>query len=525
MDKQIKDDKYNFSIISSKTLKDYLESINDSENFLIHQERGKDWISFGTRNNDYLLYELDLYRNSGFHKSIINTKVNMIVGDEFDQVGEWSERTESFLNNVNPYENMRELFYKLSLDFEVCGMSYIKIVWSRDGKYISNLYHTDATKILWEKKDDNGNINGYYYSNDWKNTRKDENKPVYYPIYNPDNVIKIKDDRKVIVEPIQIFPIIKYDIGMDYYTLQSYMSSSNWIEMDIEIGKFHLQNLKNGFAPMLWVDFPQDPPGDDERKSIENKIISKFSGTEGQKLITTYHPAGDENKPEITIFPTSDLDKQYKELNENVLQHILSSHQVTNENLVGISTPGKLSNDNEYISSYKIYLSSVVKKEQEILLASLNKILSYNGMNDIRITNNIPIDKDLGENVLKEILTINELRDLAGFSKEPDENEYVDYSGCEVDYDGKKYTMSSEHINRKFGMPSGKDNILYIWKTNNNDKACPICKSFNNQIKTLKEWKDTAIPGLKAPNGIYNNGYDYGTYCTDKCKCSLVKIN
>ena len=109
------------------------------------------------------------------------------------------------------------------------------------------------------------------------------------------------------------------------------------------------------------------------------------------------------------------MDKQYEWLKSATQQEILVGHKVTNENLVGISTPGKLGSSSELLQSYELYYNTVIKPENYTLLKSLNKIMSYNGMNDIIVSKDTPISTTLSESVLSTILTRDELRDIMGY--------------------------------------------------------------------------------------------------------------
>lgn len=72
----------------------------------------------------------------------------------------------------------------------------------------------------------------------------------------------------------------------------------------------------------------------------------------------------------------------------------------------------------------------------------------------------------------------------------------------------------------------------YKWKLGaetDDRKNCPACKEHANQIKTLREWINYAIPGV--PNGTVIAGLStsyktspYSTYCEDHCGCELVKV-
>jgi hypothetical protein len=60
-------------------------------------------------------------------------------------------------------------------------------------------------------------------------------------------------------------------------------------------------------------------------------------------------------------------------------------------------------------------------------------------------------------------------------------------------------------------------------------KNCPACKQWAGQVKTLREWINTAIPAT--PNGTVIAGLTtkyatnpYSTYCEQHCGCELVRV-
>lgn len=77
--------------------------------------------------------------------------------------------------------------------------------------------------------------------------------------------------------------------------------------------------------------------------------------------------------------------------------------------------------------------------------------------------------------------------------------------------------------------PAKELNSYYLWKKNDGDN-CPSCIKFNNQVKKLSDWINTAIPatqnGTQLAGTTCNFPYSpYGTYCEDNCNCKLVKVN
>jgi hypothetical protein len=73
-------------------------------------------------------------------------------------------------------------------------------------------------------------------------------------------------------------------------------------------------------------------------------------------------------------------------------------------------------------------------------------------------------------------------------------------------------------------------NSYYKWELSTKDNNCPACKKWSNEIKTLREWINTAIPGVPVGTSIagLSTSYatsPYGTFCEDACGCKLSKVN
>lgn len=391
---------------SNKFTMSFLQnSYADSVPELNFEESRKNWVEWGVK--DAMPKRLfELYNQSGFHRAIIDAKVSIMLGDGVEQdISEnpESKRTQQFINNPNLYEDMNSIFSKLSYDFELFGLAYIEIIYSVDRTSIASINHIDASKIRWGKKVKN-HLTHVYYCQDW--SKQTKYKPVPVPIFNP----AIKADY-----PTQIIPIIRYTPMVDYYTLPSYYSVIKWISIDFEISNFHENNIKNGFTPTIFFDFPTDAT-EKEMETIKNKINEKYKGTQNAGgVIFGFHPPGTDNEVKVTVLSVSDADKQYEWLKKTTQQEILVGHKVTNENLVGISTPGKLGSSTELLQSYELYYNTVVEPDIHIIVDKLNVVMQYNGMNDIMIVKNTPLSNTYSENTLAQILTKDELREQIGY--------------------------------------------------------------------------------------------------------------
>ena len=492
-----------------------------------------EWVKYGD-NNLFPNELLSLFEKSGIHNAIIETKVRMMLGDgivQDDTENPYSEKTQLFIDNPNPFESMDDIYKKCSMDFELYGLAYIEVLWGKGKNQIAEIHHIDATKIRWNKLDDKNRVSSFWYSRDWTNYRKTPYVPVNIPIFSDTN----KSSR-------QILPIIRYTPGLDYYSYPDYIAGTKWIQIDTEIANFHFNNLKNGMTPSIFFGFPVGDTTNEERETIEEKIKDKYQGTNNAgKFILAFYDAEGDKKPEVTILEQTNADKQYDLLNKTTLQQILVAHQVTNENLVGISTPGKLGSSSEMLESYELYYNTVVKPEQQKVLNSFKKIMLINGYNDIKVIENQPLNVSFSENIMAQILTQNEMREMVGYDSVEetetttnDPNIVDDETGLTVNNQRFEYDFAVRSIDRNnasFVLSEANLDDHYVWRIRGNvENQCPSCLEFNGQVKQLKDWLNTAIPGQRTGYNFGNGRVSdfphspYSTFCEDGCRCRLTKI-
>lgn len=502
----------------------------------------KPWVHYGV-NNLFPDELISLYNNSGIHHAIVDSKTNMIVGGGVEQVGVESPRTQNFIDHPNSKESLDDIFGKLAYDYEIFGLAYINVIWSRDGKTIAAIHHTDASKIRWGKLDSKGHLSHFFFSRDWNNYRKASYKPVAIPIFNPDNP-----------EPSQLLPIVKYSPGIDYYTFPSYVGGLEWIKIDTEISNFHLNNLLNGFQPTVYFGFPVGEGTEEEREKIVKGIEDKYKGTGGDKALFAFYEPNAENKVDVQILTQSDADKQYEQLSKITLSQILISHKVTSPSLVGIETAGSLGSTNEILLQHELFYNTVIKNDQDIIMAELNRIFLINGMNEIEVIRNKPIEFTLSETILKDILTTQELREMVGATPEPEVEEVVedqevikdmieemsdhkcDDDCIHNDKDFITFDSKIHKLGKAFKLLSDQelidrqdDDDLFLWKLGSGGvsrKNCPSCKGFAGQIRSLRGWRNLAMPRTLSSTSNVNFPHSpFSTFCEQHCTCDLILIN
>lgn len=470
-----------------------------------------DWVKFG-ENNDWPLKLQDYANRSALHNAIISGKVDHICGEGLTYEKNKDKKTDNFLMYANPNETMDEVFRKLVYDYVLYGGYALNVIWSKDRKSIAEVYHIDFAKIRSGKKNEKEMVTEYYYSKDWKNYRKSENTPIVIPAFD----VKSK-------EASQLIYYFDYRPGLDYYPLPSYVGAMSYIEIDVEISNFHLAHIKNGMSPNVMISFVNGIPTEEERKKIEKQIKEKYGTTDNAgKFILTF--SDDSTRvPQVTTLTPSQLDKQFLQLQDTVLQNILSGHKVTSPMLVGIKEAGQLGGNNEILTSWELYFNNVITPMQQAVLKTMNKIGAINGTQELDINNKQPIKNSWSEGVLANILTRNELREVAGY--EPIEEPVIPEVTTEQMFAPKFIDINSDLSTLK---PTDLEKY-YMWVLDDDD-ACPTCIEHSEQgAMKLKDWMKRALPGIPTGFSTPVGDTDYatepfGTFCEENCRCRLVKV-
>jgi capsid portal protein len=363
-----------------------------------------EWVEFGVK-NEFPQYLMDLSYRSALHNAIIRSKTLGICGNGLEYEKKKDSKTDTFIASPNPNETLEELLYKFAYDLELFGGFYINVIWDKGKNKISEIYHIDYQKIRSGICDEKGVVQKYYYSDDWSNYRKYGFKPKEINAFNT----KTGGSQLIFIRP--------YSPGQKYYTLPGYVGALSYIETDVEIGNFHLAHIKNGMAPSMSITFTNGVPTEEERRIIERKLEQKYNSTDNAGKFILNFVDDVSRKPIIETLSPAQLDKQFLQLQDTVLQNILSGHRVTSPLLVGIKTAGQLGGGTEMFEAYSIYKNTVILPERKIVMDAINKIGAINGLQELIVINNDPISVEFSysEATLLQIMTVDELREIMNY--------------------------------------------------------------------------------------------------------------
>ena len=328
------------------------------------ENRNKDYVSYGDDNN-YFKYLIDRYNGSPTNNAIINGVSEMIYGKGLDATD----------SNRKPdgYAQMMSLFTKdcvrkVVYDLKLMGNAAMQIIYSKDRTKVAKVEHMPVETLRAEKCKQGSDIEAYFYHPDWANVKpKDELKRI--PAFGSSS------------EAIEILYIKPYKSGYYYYAPVDYQGGLQYAELEEEIANFHINNIQNGLAPSMLINFNNGIPNDEERKMIEQRIYQKFSGSSNSgKFILAFNDSA-ETQANVEPVQLSDAHNQYQFLSDESTQKILRSHRIVSPMLFGIKDQTGLGNNADELKTASILTdNTTIRPFQNLIIEHFERVLAFNNI-------------------------------------------------------------------------------------------------------------------------------------------------
>ena len=355
----------------------------------------ENYITYGN-NNDYYDFLIDRYKNSATNNAIINNISKFVYGKGLNAI-DASKKANEYAQMVMLLDN--DELKKVILDFKMLGQAAFQVHYSKDHKKIVKVYHMPIQLIAPEKCDEHGKINGYYYSDNWKDTKK----------FPPKRIPAFGSSR----EKVEVLCFKNYTVGMKYFGCVDYQGAISYAVLEEEIADYLINEVQNGFSGTKVVNFNNGIPTEEQQSIISNKVMSKLTGSQGQKVIVAFN-ADETSKTTIDDIQLNDAPDHYTYLSEECMRKIMLGHNVTSPLLFGIANAnGFSSNADELKNSSILFENMVIKPIQHVLIDAIDKILAFNG-----------ISLKLYFRTLQPL----EFKDLDGYKDEEQEEEETGYS-------------------------------------------------------------------------------------------------
>ena len=333
----------------------------------IVESKSKEWVEFGA-NNNYFQFLIDRYNGSPTNSAVINAISQMIFGKGLDATNS-SKKPEQYALMISLFK--KDVVRRLAYDLKLAGQCAIQVIYSKDKKKIQMVEHLPIETLRAEKcSADDKEVQAYYYHPDWANA-KPSDEPKRIPAFG------VSDSP----QPIEILYIKPYKAGMYYYSTPDYQGGLQYAELEEEVSNYHLNNILNGLAPSMLINFNNGIPDENAQTIIENKIKNKFSGSSNAgKFILAFND-DKESAADITPVQLSDAHNQYQFLSEESQKKIMVSHRVVSPMLLGVKDSTGLGNNADELKTATILMdNTVIRPFQELLIDAFDQILAFNGI-------------------------------------------------------------------------------------------------------------------------------------------------
>ncbi len=328
----------------------------------IKETKTDNFVSYGEDNN-YFQFLIDRYNGSATNNAIINGMSEMIFGRGLDATDS-SRKPEAYAQMITLFHD--DCVRRLSSDLKLMGQCAMQVIYSKDRKTIARVEHIPVETLRAEKCNEKGEIEAYYMHPDWANYKKNDTlKRIQAFGYGKD--------------AIQIYYVKPYKAGYKYYSPVDYQGGIQYAELEEEISNYHINNIMNGLAPSMLINFNNGTPDPEQRQLIENRIYQKFSGSSNSgKFILSFN---DDANTAASIEPIqlSDAHNQYQFLSDESMRKIMVAHRVVSPMLLGVKDSSGLGNNAEELKTASLLMdNTVIRPFQTLLINAFDDILAYN---------------------------------------------------------------------------------------------------------------------------------------------------
>lgn len=320
----------------------------------IKEVNNKEYVMNGDKNSFYT-YIIERYNGSPTNRAIIDSYAKLIYGK-----GLFSKQQAS-----KPLQ-FAQVLQKLSKkdlrnicqDYAVFSEAAYEAIYESGN--LVKIKHVPKNQVLPNKMNDDGKIEGYWFSLDFNQPRK----------YTPTFIPKWEAGKK---SGSYIKIISSYQLGKSYFTDPDYMAGLPYAELEEEIANFCINYISNDLSIGKIINMNSGEPQSEEVRANVKKAFKK----EGQGTTNAgnvFINWNDNKDTSITIdnLEVNDAYQQFDWLSKEAQGKILTSHKVVSGKMFGIdNASGFSSNADEIETAFNETMLNVIKPKQETILDDL----------------------------------------------------------------------------------------------------------------------------------------------------------
>ena len=331
----------------------------------LKEDVNKDWVLNG-KNNEFYDYIINMYNCSTTNSAINNSYINNIYGQGLYKKSGTTEDWIAFMTMIRPRE-----IKKIVSDFQIFNEASFQCIKAKGKKELPTIAHLPKERVVPQIANEDEEIEGYFYSKNWKKQFKPENTPQYFKAFGTSK------------ESTEIYVIKPYKVGKEYFSDPDYLAALPYAEMEGEIANLYISSVKNGLSAGYIVNIPDgNSLTPDEKDRLEKKMKERITGTsQASNFVINFQ--GRDQAITVEMFPVNDnIHKQWSYLTEEARQQILTGHLCTSSSLVGVSTAsGFSSTADEMEEARKQLMVNVIQPKQDYIIEAFEDVATFYGLN------------------------------------------------------------------------------------------------------------------------------------------------
>ena len=446
------------------------------------KDRALGFIKWGKK-NDYPYFLVDLFNGSAWHQGIVKTKTFYIAGGGLEIV---TGDMQAFIDNQYSPFNMNEIAEQLAFDFELFGGFAVKGTWNREGTRVAKWEYLDVDAIRMTEDE-----RFYYLSDDWTamNQSAEKTNLRMFPALDENNrtgsfIIYYKEPSKRSRKEKGIYPKPTYNGGLTA------------IQTDVDIAKFHMYELQNGFKSGTLINMPSGfPESTEELHRITESIKGRTQSVEDAGEIIITFSDGKDLAPTVQQLNGNDLDKRYEVTQASVQQNILVAHSVTAPTLFGVMQQGSF-NAAESGDLFEIFKTTYVSTRQKRIEWMLNYMAELGGyIGKVKLVDVLPLKSVAKETIIEPVaackhnsFTDNEISIFSEFGESQDNYKVISSHPIAWDTPSEEVFSRQELMFETIGeikikMKDFDKNVLNLLKQG--EDSTSIAKALNTNIEAV----------------------------------------
>jgi archaellum component FlaC len=335
------------------------------------------------KKNDYPFFLVDLYNGSAYHQGILKNKTFYIAGGGVEIV---SGMVQPFIDNKWSDFDMNEIAERLAFDQELFGGMAVKGTWNKEQTKVVMWEHIPIDMIRASVDE-----RTYFISDDWLalNQSPEKTNLRILPAYDKDNrtgsfILYYKE------------PHLRGRKELGVYPKPSYYGGITAIQTDVDISKFHMYELQNGFKSGTLINFPSGyPETTEELNRLKDNVKGRSQSVEDAGEIILTFSNGQDEAPTVMSLNGNNLDQRYLATEKSVQQNILVAHAITSPQLFGVRLEGSF-NSAESGDLFNIFKATYVNTKQRRIEWMLNLMLELGGyIGQVKLRDVDPLPKDV----------------------------------------------------------------------------------------------------------------------------------